>query len=403
MRSIRRVVATALATLAVTVVGAAQAEIINGFHVVLSVNGNTQINVTGGGPNLPAQTSATRTIDAVTATIAADSNQYVSARADLSGSGNASARVTSSTRYSFHLEPPAGAPTVRGGKLILHVVLEGKASGNADLHLVSSVQADFGNGTGSVTVADATTGRAELDVLTEIAPFIEDISKANGTVRLALDARADMNGSAAASASATTGTRVTGFRVLDASGAQVKGFTMVAAGGNIPEATGGVPPGGTKLVAIEFYHAQFKHYFVSANPAEIAKLDNGTFVGWQRTGQSFNVYSNASSTDTPVCRFFTVAFPPTSSHFYAPRGLGCEGTLQNAKWQYEGDVFKVPLPDASGQCPAGSIPVYRLYNNGQGGAPNHRFTTSDATRREMLAQGFIAEGAGIGVGFCSPQ
>jgi hypothetical protein len=104
-----------------------------------------------------------------------------------------------------------------------------------------------------------------------------------------------------------------------------------------------------------------------------------------------------------VCRFFTVAFPPTSSHFYAPRGLGCEGTLTNDKWKFEGEVFYMDLPKPTGDCPAGSIPVYRLYNNGQGGAPNHRFTTSDATRTQMLAAGYVAEGAGVGVGFCAPQ
>ena len=124
--------------------------------------------------------------------------------------------------------------------------------------------------------------------------------------------------------------------------------------------------GDSKVAAIEFYNAGFKHYFVSSNAAEIAKLDNGIFPGWARTGQSFNVYTIASSAATPVCRFFTVAFPPTSSHFYAPRGLGCEGTLTTDKWQYEGDVSKVPLPVANGNCPSGSIPVNRLYNDGQG-------------------------------------
>ncbi|MCC6194288.1 MAG: hypothetical protein IT518_07450 [Burkholderiales bacterium] len=379
------------------------AEIINGYHVILTVDGSTSINVSGGGPNTPAQISATKTVGNVTANLAVDANQHTSAKAELSGSGNATARVTASTRYSFHLEPPAGARSVKGGKLVLHVALEGTATGDSDLHLLSSVQADFGNATGSTTITDGTTLKAEFDVITTIAPFIDDISKANGTVRLALEARANLAGSAAAAANATTGTRVTGFRVLDATGAQVTGFTMVADGGNVPETTGGAPSGGSKKPAIEFYHAAFKHYFVSADPVEIAKLDDGTFSGWARTGQSFNVYTNASSTATPVCRFFTVAFPPTSSHVYAPRGFGCEGTMTNAKWQYEGDVFKVLLPDGAGNCPAGSIPVYRLYNQGQGGAPNHRFTTSDETRKQMLAQGFLAEGAGIGVGFCAPQ
>ncbi|MEO8507941.1 MAG: hypothetical protein ABI593_09945 [Betaproteobacteria bacterium] len=47
-------------------------------------------------------------------------------------------------------------------------------------------------------------------------------------------------------------------------------------------------------------------------------------------------------------------------------------------------------------------PIYRLCNNGQGGAPNHRFATDPDTRERMLAAGYIAEGADIGVGMCSP-
>jgi hypothetical protein len=44
-------------------------------------------------------------------------------------------------------------------------------------------------------------------------------------------------------------------------------------------------------------------------------------------------------------------------------------------WQLEGPVFSTPLPASDGTCPAGSIPIYRMYNNGMGGAPNHRFAT----------------------------
>jgi hypothetical protein len=72
-------------------------------------------------------------------------------------------------------------------------------------------------------------------------------------------------------------------------------------------------------------------------------------------------------------------------------------------WQYEGDVFYTFLPDASGACPDGNVPVYRLYNDGQGGAPNHRFTTSAAIQAQMTAEGWIPEGAGTGVGWCSPK
>ena len=46
------------------------------------------------------------------------------------------------------------------------------------------------------------------------------------------------------------------------------------------------------------------------------------------------------------------------------------------------------VPDSAGNCAAGMQPVFRLYNNGQGGAPNHRYTTSLAVRSQMLAKGW---------------
>jgi DNA-binding beta-propeller fold protein YncE len=161
------------------------------------------------------------------------------------------------------------------------------------------------------------------------------------------------------------------------------------------------PPSSGVVTAVEYYHAGFGHYFITAIPAEIAALDGGVFAGWTRTGYSFNVYATPAAGLVAVCRFFTTAFPPTSSHFYAPRGLGCEGTMADPNWLFEGDVAYVALPDAAGACPTGTVPIYRLYNNGQGGAPNHRFTTDAAVRAQMLALGYLAEGAGIGVGMCA--
>ncbi len=68
---------------------------------------------------------------------------------------------------------------------------------------------------------------------------------------------------------------------------------------------------------------------------------------------------------------------------------------------FEGDAFLVGLPMADGTCGGASIPVYRLYNNGMGGAPNHRFTTDVQLQGLMRAQGWIAEGYGIGVSMCA--
>jgi hypothetical protein len=163
------------------------------------------------------------------------------------------------------------------------------------------------------------------------------------------------------------------------------------------------PAGGAKRAAIEYYNAGFDHYFMTDIPDEIAKLDNGTFVGWTRTGQSFTVYSDYPAGSMGVCRFFSTSFTPRSSHFYTSDPNECGVVKLNKDWQFEGVVFGLLSPGPAGDCPAGSGPIYRLYNNGQGGAPNHRYTTSEAIRTQMIAQGWIPEGYGaLGVIMCSP-
>jgi probable HAF family extracellular repeat protein len=155
--------------------------------------------------------------------------------------------------------------------------------------------------------------------------------------------------------------------------------------------------------AIEYHHATFDHYFLTALPDEIAKLDSGIISGWVRTGQSFGVYFETSKATSPVCRFFSTAFGPKSSHFYTADAGECAKVQSNRDWQFEGLVFNVETPDLNGACPPSTQPVYRLYNNGQGAAPNHRFTTSLATRAQMIAAGWVSEGAGqSGVAMCSP-
>ena len=159
--------------------------------------------------------------------------------------------------------------------------------------------------------------------------------------------------------------------------------------------------------AIEYYNAGFDHYFVTSNQNEITQLDNGTFVGWARTGQSFNVDTTATAGASSVCRFFSAAFAPKSSHFYTPFADECATVKMNPDWQFEGDgdqIFYIPIGSATGGCDAGTVPVYRLYNNGMGGAPNHRYTTSAATRDQMVSAGWIVEGNGPGFAFmCSPM
>ena len=173
-------------------------------------------------------------------------------------------------------------------------------------------------------------------------------------------------------------------------------------------ATVTAPAGPTTVTVVEYHHASFDHYFITPVVDEIALLDAHAppFQDWSRTGFSFKAYTNATApaASVAICRFFNDHFAPKSSHFYAAHGFGCEDTITKfPDWGLEDDkLFNTLLPDDSGNCPSGSIPVYRLYNNGMGAAPNHRFVTSLTERQNMLNQGFVAEGAGIGVGMCAP-
>lgn len=160
----------------------------------------------------------------------------------------------------------------------------------------------------------------------------------------------------------------------------------------------------SKLKAIEYYHYDFDHYFLTALSTEVTALDSGKFNGWSRTGESFTVYGvipNAAS----VCRFWSgQTFAPQSSHFYTPFNWECASVRQNPDWVFEGEVFAMGLPVLAGVCQSGTVPLYRLYNDGRSGAPNHRYTTSRAIRSDMIAQGWISEGFGpVGVIGCVPQ
>ena len=161
---------------------------------------------------------------------------------------------------------------------------------------------------------------------------------------------------------------------------------------NVPR----MPPAGATAQAVEYYYADWNYYFVTAFASEIALLDGGAFNGnWKRTGQAFKVWTQGSASTPAACRFFSTSFSPKSSHFYTPSASECATVKQNGDWQFEAVAFYMQLPYATGTCPAGTVALYRLYNNGMGGAPNHRYTTSTAILNQMLAAGWIYEGNGI--------
>ncbi len=158
--------------------------------------------------------------------------------------------------------------------------------------------------------------------------------------------------------------------------------------------------GASEVPVVEYFNAGFGHFFMTAAPDEIAGLDAGAYNGaFARTSAGFNAWDAPASGTQPVCRFFTTAFPPRSSHFYTADPAECAGVKNNPDWQYESIAFHVGVP-TTGACPAGTVPVYRMYNNGQSGAPNHRFTTSLAVYQNFTAQ----QGwSGEGVRFCAPE
>jgi hypothetical protein len=157
------------------------------------------------------------------------------------------------------------------------------------------------------------------------------------------------------------------------------------------------------VAAIEFYQPALDHYFISTSAPDIDALDSGRFAGWLRTGKSFRVYPSqaaAAGGANPVCRFY---IPPEhgDSHFFSASPAECADVLARSgnDPNYSGFVeetdhaFFVALPDTtSGACPAGTIPVYRLFDNRVDA--NHRYTTDPAVRAEMVARGYVAEGYG---------
>lgn len=153
-------------------------------------------------------------------------------------------------------------------------------------------------------------------------------------------------------------------------------------------------PAPPKVAAVEFYNASLDHYFVSALDADIAALDSGALAGWARTGLSFAAYLAPAAGASPVCRFY---LPPENgdSHFYSASPAECaEVRAKFPSFVYEsGAVMFVALPDpASGECPADTVGVWRLWNNRADS--NHRYTADPAVRAAMLAQGYVAEGYG---------
>ena len=404
----RKVIKIAPVVVFLTAIGASTASA-NSIQALMTINGATVVDETRTGSSISARYSST--VNNVTGSmdLRAFRGGDVGAKATVAGSTTSTAKAIAKSSSSYDLKRPATGAQIAGGQVIVSLVLSGEVSGNATLELKVDAVLFTNEGEARAETSRTlvgqpgreqvafdlalplpanlgTTGRIYVDPALSLSA-VATITPANGQVQTS-------------TADALDSGKVVGFRVRNAAGVQVPGFTLSGDGKNVPELA---PPPVGRATAVEYYNAAFAHYFITANADEIGKLDAGIIAGWQRTGLAFDVYTTAAPGAVAVCRFFSASFAPKSSHFYAPRGFGCEAVLGSTVWQFEGDVFFTALPDASGACPAGNVPVYRLYNNGQGGAPNHRFTISEAVQLDMIAEGYIPEGAGTGVGMCSPN
>lgn len=302
----------------------------------------------------------------------------------------------------YRLEPPTGA-RFNGGKVLLYATLVGGAiqgSGTLEAKMKAEVlrpifSGSQPSGTGQTPVLTARPGdeEVELRAVLDLPSELDSTRTLDIDVGLSLKATADVSpvGGTLATAAASAKTSLVAFSVLDAEGKSVPGFTLRDGNRKIAER---VAPSLPQAVAVEYFNAAFQHFFITANDAEKAALDAGTV--WARTGQSFNVYADAGSGRAPVCRFFG-EFPPKSSHFYTANPEECAKLRSGAVWTFEGIAFYAPVP-SDATCGAGTTPVYRAYNGGRGGAPNHRFTTSEAIQADMLRDGYSDEG----VAFCAP-
>jgi hypothetical protein len=155
------------------------------------------------------------------------------------------------------------------------------------------------------------------------------------------------------------------------------------------------------VTVVEFYNGDLDHYFISGLAPDLDALDSGRFSGWARTGLGFKAFPNQSlggPGTTPACRYY---IPPQhgDSHFISASPAECAAVAAKIPVDpnYSGYLletsaeFYIALPDLPSEvCPAGTVPVYRLWN--QRADSNHRYTTDAAIKQQMIARGYHLEG-----------
>jgi hypothetical protein len=189
------------------------------------------------------------------------------------------------------------------------------------------------------------------------------------------------------------------------------GFLLSIAKGLTPAATSGTVV--EYKNNLDFPNSPGGHFFYSSDPGEQGYVDSGAAGAFVRTGRSFKIGGPSA-----VCRFYGSVAPGPNSHFFTVDALECNDLKasqvtptpnERQQWNYEGVGFLTTAPTVTNgvkSCAAGTLPVYRAYNNAYlpSGAKNpwdsnHRFALSQADISEMVAAGWKNEG----IVFCAPQ
>jgi len=163
-----------------------------------------------------------------------------------------------------------------------------------------------------------------------------------------------------------------------------------------------LPPGA--IAVVELYDATLDHYTLATSADEIASLEwNGR---WQRTGYVFHAYASpalAPAAVQPVCRFYGSAADLIDSHFFTadPGECGYLSANGGPTWTLEtASAFYVEVPGDQGRCRAGTLPVYRFFNNRRDAS--QRFTVDLSVKRAMINRAWVPDGPGAkGAAFCS--
>jgi len=163
------------------------------------------------------------------------------------------------------------------------------------------------------------------------------------------------------------------------------------------------PPPSFLGTSVEYYNTALDHYFFTPDAKEQAAIDAGA-VGatWIRTGKSFPVIIHSGcpiASEDGLHYVYRFAGEPNvgpNSHFFTVSQDECAIVRDRTEWHwiFEGVSFWASEP-VDGTCRTGMQTLYRAYNNGKGGDPNHRYATDHAVIGTMVAQGWVEEGVAI--------